>query len=89
MKNTQFVENLHGEDAFQGFTVDEILYASDSPHQHIEILQTRRFGRALVLDGIVQTTEIDEFMYHEMLVHVPMFACESPREVLIVGGGDG
>jgi len=89
LKNTQFVENLHGEDAFQGFTVDEILYASDSPHQHIEILQTRRFGRALVLDGIVQTTEIDEFMYHEMLVHVPMFACESPREVLIVGGGDG
>lgn len=85
----QFIEGLHGDGAFQGFAVEEDLYLGTSPYQSIEIVQTQRFGRALVLDGIVQTTELDEFMYHEMLVHVPMFACHSPREVLIIGGGDG
>src|SRR5690606_34499068 len=50
---------------------------------------TRRWGKVLVLDGIVQTTEQDEFIYHEMLTHVPMFACANTRRVLIVGGGDG
>jgi len=89
LQTRQFVENLHGEDAFQGFAVEEVLYSADSPYQHLDIFQTERFGRVLVLDGIVQTTELDEFMYHEMLVHVPMFACETPREVLIIGGGDG
>jgi len=43
----------------------------------------------LVLDGIIQTTEADEFVYHEMLTHVPMFGCANPRRVMIVGGGDG
>lgn len=85
----QFTENLHGEDAFQGFAVEEDLYTDESPYQRIEIFKTKRFGRVLVLDGIVQTTEIDEFMYHEMLVHVPMLACGAAKQVLIVGGGDG
>jgi len=84
-----FTENLHGEDAFQGFVVEEELHTGLSRYQHIEIFQTPRFGRVLVLDGIVQTTERDEFMYHEMLVHVPIFACRSPRDILIIGGGDG
>jgi spermidine synthase len=86
---SQFTENLHGEDAFQGFAVEEVIYSGKTPFQQIDIYQTRRFGRVLVLDGIVQTTELDEFMYHEMLVHVPMFATGVAKEVLIVGGGDG
>lgn len=89
LPKAQFIENLHGEAAFQGFAVDQTLHSSDSPYQHIDIFQTAGLGRVLVLDGIVQTTESDEFMYHEMLVHVPMFACEAPRDVLIIGGGDG
>ncbi len=89
MASRQFIENLHGDSAYQGFAVEADLYSSESAYQRIEIVQTQRFGRVLILDGIVQTTERDEFMYHEMLVHVPMFACESPRAVLIIGGGDG
>ena len=89
MATRQFIENLHGDEAFQGFAVEADLFVGASQYQQIEIVRTKRFGRVLVLDGIVQTTEFDEFIYHEMLVHVPMFACASPREVLIIGGGDG
>jgi len=89
MTTRRFIENLHGEDAFQGFTVEQELYRDDSPYQSIEIVQTKRFGKVLILDGIVQTTELDEFIYHEMLVHVPMLACTAATEVLIIGGGDG
>ena len=89
MAHRQFIENLHGEDAFQGFTIEEILYSAKNQYQEIDIFHSTRFGRVLVLDGIVQTTEVDEYMYHEMLVHVPMLACTRPRDVLIIGGGDG
>ena len=89
MANHQFIEALHGEAAFQGFDVTKRLFRQRSRYQEIEILETSAYGRVLILDDIVQTTERDEFMYHEMLVHVPMFAHPNPREVLIVGGGDG
>ena len=84
-----FVESLHGEDAFQGFEITREVVTADTPFQKLQIFETKRLGRVLVLDGIVQTTEADEFMYHEMLVHVPLFACPDPKRVLIVGGGDG
>ena len=89
MSLRQFTEDLHGETAYQGFAIEADLYDVKSAYQQIEIVQTERFGRALILDGIVQTTELDEFMYHEMLVHVPMLSCESPQNILIIGGGDG
>lgn len=60
-----------------------------SAFQHVEILDTVAFGRALVLDGALQTTVADEFCYHELLVHIPLLAHPNPRRVLIVGGGDG
>ena len=85
----KFVEALHGEDTFQGFEITREIVEIETPFQKLQIFDTKRLGRVLVLDGIVQTTETDEFMYHEMLVHVPMFACEKPKRVLIVGGGDG
>ncbi|HBM76046.1 MAG TPA: spermidine synthase, partial [Clostridiaceae bacterium] len=47
------------------------------------------FGKMLVLDGIVQLTERDEFVYHEMIAHIPLFTHPNPRKVLVVGGGDG
>jgi spermidine synthase len=60
-----------------------------SKYQEILILDTEEFGRVLVLDGAVQTTERDEFMYHEMLVHPAMLKHPNPERVLIIGGGDG
>ncbi|NPA12530.1 MAG: polyamine aminopropyltransferase [Aquificae bacterium] len=60
-----------------------------SPYQEIVILDTVEFGKMLVLDGLVQTTERDEFIYHEMLAHPPMVLHKNPERVLVIGGGDG
>lgn len=73
----------------QSFLSDEMLFDSHSEHQHIQIFKNPLWGRIMLLDGIVQTTEKDEFIYHEMFAHVPCLTHESPKTVLIVGGGDG
>ncbi len=73
----------------QLFAVREELLHTRSAYQDMRVLETVPFGRMLVLDGAVQTTEADEFIYHEMLVHVPLLHVEHPRDVLIIGGGDG
>jgi spermidine synthase len=69
--------------------VDRILYDSQTEHQHLLIFENETFGRVMTLDGVVQTTERDEFIYHEMLTHLPIFAHGEVRKVLIIGGGDG
>jgi spermidine synthase len=60
-----------------------------SKYQEILVLDTQEFGKVLVLDGAIQTTEKDEFMYHEMLVHPALVKHPNPQRVLIIGGGDG
>jgi len=65
------------------------LHREISPFQEIAVLDTEQFGRVLVLDGMIQTTIFDEFVYHEMLAHVPLNTHPAPRDVLIIGGGDG
>jgi spermidine synthase len=67
----------------------ERLYLHHSAHQKIEIFQTQALGRILVLDGNIACAEEDEYVYHEMIVHVPIFAHRNPEKVLVVGGGDG
>lgn len=69
--------------------VREELHRRRSQYQEIAILDTVLFGRALILNNILQTAERDEFCYHEMLVHPAMLAHPAPRRVLIIGGGDG
>jgi len=73
----------------QSFAITEKLYEGKSDFQDILIFENSRFGRMLALDGVVQTTEADEFIYHEMIVHVPMLTHPEPKKVLIIGGGDG
>lgn len=73
----------------QALQVDDVLYDDRSTFQHIQVGTSPLFGRILVLDDAVQTTERDEFAYHEMLVHLPMVTHPAPRRVLIIGGGDG
>lgn len=81
-------ETLH--DGFgQYFTVDKEVYRDKTEHQDLVIFENSAFGRVMALDGVVQTTERDEFIYHEMLTHVPLFAHGEARSVLIIGGGDG
>ncbi|MBI2874367.1 MAG: polyamine aminopropyltransferase [Firmicutes bacterium] len=69
--------------------VTKTLHTERSAYQDIAVLQTQGLGRMLVLDGLVQTTEADEFFYHEMIAHVPLFSHPCPRHVLVIGGGDG
>ena len=83
-----FDETLH-TDYRQSLKIDEVLYDNQSDVQHIQVFKNNRFGHVLTLDGVVQTTEGDEFIYHEMLTHVPILAHGAARRVLIVGGGDG
>ncbi len=68
----------------------ELLYEERTPYQHMFIFRTPLWGRALVLDGVVQLTEGDEYVYHEMMVHVPLLGRDQEvRSVLIIGGADG
>jgi spermidine synthase len=82
------VETLY-EDYRQCLKIGRMLYDSETEHQRIRVFENTRFGRVLTLDGVVQTTEGDEFIYHEMLSHVPILAHGAARRVLVIGGGDG
>lgn len=73
----------------QRFQVSTCLFEQGSAHQHVAIYETNTWGRVLMLDGVVQTTEKDEFIYHEMFAHVPCMTHTNPNSVLILGGGDG
>ncbi|MBM3297137.1 MAG: polyamine aminopropyltransferase [Candidatus Aminicenantes bacterium] len=71
------------------FKAGRVLYSGRSAHQKIEVIDNEAFGRVLFLDGLVQTTDRDEFFYHEMLAHPALTTHPGPRRLLIVGGGDG
>jgi spermidine synthase len=82
------VETLH-DDFRQCLKEGAVLYDSETKHQRLRVIENATFGRVLTLDGVVQVTEGDEFIYHEMLTHVPLLAHGAARRVLIIGGGDG
>jgi spermidine synthase len=71
------------------YDVEEILFRGKSKFQEIMVIKNPFFGKMLILDGIVQLTERDEFFYHEMLTHVVMYAHPNPKNVIVIGGGDG
>ena len=70
------------------FAAERILYETQTEHQHLVLFEHKHFGKVLMLDGATQVTTRDEFIYHEMMTHVPIFAHGRAKEVLIVGGGD-
>lgn len=65
------------------------LFSGQSDYQEVAVVDSHEFGRMLVLDGVFQTSVFDEFIYHEMIAHVPLFAHPDPKTVLVIGGGDG
>ncbi|MBM3556420.1 MAG: polyamine aminopropyltransferase [Alphaproteobacteria bacterium] len=73
----------------QSLRIDKLLFRDKSPFQEVAIFENEMMGRVLALDGIIQTSEKDEFVYHEMLTHLPMMAHGRVRRILIIGGGDG
>ena len=74
-----------------GFTlkIKEMLLDEQTPYQHIQVAETERYGRILILDGVFQTSVKEEWTYHEMITNIPMMAHPNPERVLIIGGGDG
>ena len=79
----------HSKDVKFSSKFDRQLYTEQSDFQRIDVFESEEFGRFLTLDGIMMLTEKDEFIYHEMIVHVPMAVHPNVRKVLVIGAGDG
>ncbi|MBX5466038.1 MAG: polyamine aminopropyltransferase [Firmicutes bacterium] len=72
-----------------GLKVKAVLWRERTPYQELAVVDTEAYGRTLVLDGAIQTTERDEYVYHEMIAQVPLAVHPHPRRVAVIGGGDG
>jgi len=72
-----------------GVPTHEAPLQGKSPFQTVEVVQTKGHGKLLLIDGMTMVSERDEFVYHEMIAHVPLFLHPRPRRVLVIGGGDG
>lgn len=88
-KTGLWLTEIHKQTVAMSFKIVKTLFSDRSPFQQVEVIQTAGHGNLLVNDGIIQISERDEFIYHEMIAHVPLFAHPSPKKVLVVGGGDG
>ncbi|MEL6375086.1 MAG: polyamine aminopropyltransferase [Pseudomonadota bacterium] len=89
MSKTKYIEETFHEDWRIRLQVHEMLHEVKTKHQHLAIFKNNTWGTVLVLDGVIQLTTSDEFIYHEMMAHVPLMSLERPSRVLVVGGGDG
>ncbi|XP_078487009.1 spermidine synthase [Ciona intestinalis] len=69
--------------------VEEVLFHERSKYQDVLVFKSKTYGNVLVLDGVIQCTERDEFSYQEMIAHLPLFSHPNPKNVLVIGGGDG
>lgn len=87
-QETWFKEKIT-EDIGHSVRVDEILYEGEIDHQHIIVFENALFGRLFALNGIIQLSTAEEFIYHEMVTHVPLFEHGAAKRVLVIGGGDG
>lgn len=90
MDNNQndWFEETHENIALK-FRLKERLFAKQSEFQKVEVVETCGHGKLLAHDGMIMVTEKDEFIYHDMITHVPMFTHPCPKNVLVIGGGDG
>ena len=84
-----WVRERHPDAAELSFRVEKTLFSQKSRYQQIDVVKTVNHGVMLINDGIIMLTERDEFIYHEMIAHVPLFVHPSPKRVLVIGGGDG
>lgn len=79
----------HTENVRFSIKVDRPVYSGQSEFQRVDFFDAQEFGRVFTLDGLVMLTEKDEFIYHDMIVHVPMATNPDIKRVLVIGGGDG
>ncbi len=84
-----YSEYYMDDDVKLSLNIEEVLHTEQSPFQKIQIFKNKTFGRFMVLDGYVQVTEKDEFVYHDMICHPAMAVNPDIKNVLIIGAGDG
>lgn len=89
MNSNLWVEEVYQDYYAMKFKVERTLFSGVSEFQSVDVVETRGHGRMLLNDGLVMVSERDEFIYHDMITHVPMFVHPNPKSVLIIGGGDG
>ncbi len=89
VSNGLWYHERHEGELELGLHVTRVLHSEKSEFQRLDVFETSGFGRLMTLDGLVMVTERDEFVYHEMIAHVPLLAHPQPERVLIIGGGDG
>ncbi|MTI46409.1 MAG: polyamine aminopropyltransferase [Firmicutes bacterium] len=80
---------MHTENAKLSMKIKEQLFSEESEFQKVDVFETYEFGRLLTIDGLVMVTEKDEFVYHDMIVHVAMATNPDIKKALVIGGGDG
>jgi len=88
-ETSQFVEEVHPQHFRMRYEIENVLFEGESSFQKVKVVQTKGFGKMLLNDDLVMVSERDEFIYHDMLAHVPLFVHPNPKKVLIIGGGDG
>ena len=84
-----WLQEAHQDTVALRFRVVRTLFSGRSAFQQVDVVETGGHGRMLLNDGVIMLSERDEFVYHEMIAHVPLFVHPAPRRVLIIGGGDG
>lgn len=72
-----------------GYKMSRVLFREQSPFQLVEVIETDEFGKMMLIDGLVMITDKDEFVYHEMISHVPVGLHGKPKNCVVIGGGDG
>src|SRR2546425_8355732 len=88
-KNSKWFHERLGPSEGHVHEVKTVLFSKKTPFQHIEIVELGDYGLSLILDGKVQSTQTDEFIYHEVLVHPAMLVHPNPKRVMVIGGGEG
>ena len=89
LKNGWFYERSFNESFSMGWKVKEVLHSEQSKFQKIDVLDTYAVGKLLLLDGKTMVSNLDEFVYHEVMAHIPYMVSRKCEKVLIIGGGDG
>jgi len=79
----------HTENVKFSIKIDKPLYSAQTEFQRIDVFESNEFGRFFTLDGLMMVTEKDEFIYHDMIVHIPMATNQNIKKVLVIGAGDG
>lgn len=83
------LEQFHHDTYVQGFKVKKKLFETQSKYQKITVVETEAVGRLLLLDGKTMVSDADEFVYHELMGHIPLMTVPDAKHILIIGGGDG